>query len=87
MERTILMVAAITKNNGTLYKYDELMNKYRLQIRFMDYACLINGILRMWKELLKEHPVSKYSLHVENEPAFNIDCKCIKLKNAKCKEL
>ena len=30
MEKGILTVADITKNNGILYKYDELMNKYRM---------------------------------------------------------
>ena len=44
METNILTVADITKDNGTLYKYDKLMNQYRLQIRFMDYVCLIDAI-------------------------------------------
>ena len=53
----------------------------------MNYLCLIDAIQQMWKELLKEHPVWKYSLDVENGPAFKIDGKYIKLKDAKCKEL
>ena len=43
----MLTVADISKNNGTLYKHDELMNKYTLQIRFMDYVCVIDAILSL----------------------------------------
>ena len=59
MERGILMVADITKDNGILYKYDELMNKYRLQIRFMDYACLIDAIPKVGKDFIKRTPFLK----------------------------
>ena len=54
------MLADISHNNDTLYKYDELTNKYGMLIRFMDYICLIDVIPNMWKELLKEHPSSTY---------------------------
>ena len=37
MGRSILTFAYITKENGTLYKCDALMNKYKLQIRFKVY--------------------------------------------------
>ena len=47
MERSILTVADTTKDNGSLYKYDELMNMYRLQIRFMDYVSLIEAIPKL----------------------------------------
>ena len=63
------------------------MNKYRLQIRFIDYACLIDAIPTVQKDLLKEQPVSKYKLDVENVPAFEVDSKYIKIMDAKCKEL
>ena len=89
MERSILIVADITKDNGTLDKYDELMNKYRLQIRFMDYVCMyvcmIDSIPKVWKDLLKEYPVSKYSLDVEDGPAFRVDGKYMKLKHTNVK--
>ena len=81
------MVADITENNGTLYKYVEHLNKYRLQISFMDCVCLFDAIPKGWKELLKEHPVSKYSLDVEYGPDFKGASKYIKLKVATCKEL
>ena len=44
IERGILTVADITKDSGILYTYDEHMDKYRMQIKFMDYACLIDTI-------------------------------------------
>ena len=43
-----------------MYKYDVLMNKYRLQIMFMEYVCLIDAIPKVWHELLKVNFVSKY---------------------------
>ena len=81
------MIADITKDNGILYMYDELMNMDRLQIRVMDYACLIDAIPKVWKDLLKEHPVSKYRFNMENGPVFKVDGNYIKRKDAKCKEL
>ena len=58
--------------------HPDLLHRYGLQIRFMDYVCLIDT--KSVERLFKEHPISKYSLDVENGPAIKVDGKYIKLK-------